>query len=179
MKKIFRRLIPEHKKIKEHKHLQIFGNLLHNPNLWHLNRYSVAWAFSIGLFCAFLPLPFQMVIAAALAIFAHANVPISVILVWVTNPFTMPPMFYFCYKVGTYLMGIPPKKFTIEISIEWLTTQIGNIWKPLWLGSLVVGTILAILGHITIRIAWRIMVNRAWQRRKRTRSQRQNHHETS
>ena len=61
-KKMIKRLMPDHHTIKNNKHLQIFGTLLHNANLWHLNRRSVAKVFAVGLFCAFIPIPFQMVL---------------------------------------------------------------------------------------------------------------------
>ena len=36
---------------------EIFGKLIYNPNLWHFNRHSVAKAFSVGLFFAWIPVP--------------------------------------------------------------------------------------------------------------------------
>ena len=82
-KKTIKRLLPDHHTIKSNKHLQIFGDLLHNPNLWHLNRRSVAKAFAVGLFCAFIPVPFQMILSASIAILVHANLPLAVSLVWI------------------------------------------------------------------------------------------------
>ena len=38
--------------------VKFFGHSLHNPNLWHLNRFSVSWAVSVGLFMAYVPVPF-------------------------------------------------------------------------------------------------------------------------
>ena len=97
--------MPDHQTIKEHKHLKIFGKLLHDGNLWHLNRRSVSGAFAVGLFCAFVPIPSQMILAAAIAIIIRVNLPISVALVWISNPITMPPIFYAAYKFGAYVMG--------------------------------------------------------------------------
>ena len=106
-KKTIKRMMPDHQTIKENKYLKIFGNLLHNANLWHLNRHSGAKAFAVGLFFAFIPVPFQMVLAAGAAILFHANLPLAIALVWLTNPLTMPFIFYACYLVGTWVLAVP------------------------------------------------------------------------
>ena len=96
-KRFLKRYMPKEHDIRNHKHMRYFGKLLHDPNIWHLNRRSVAGAFSVGLFMAMVPVPFQMILAAAAAIPCRVNLPISVGLVWITNPLTMPAIFYFCY----------------------------------------------------------------------------------
>ncbi|MBA1330154.1 ATP-binding protein, partial [Candidatus Endoriftia persephone str. Guaymas] len=92
-KHLIKRLTPDHEMIRNHRHLQCFGKLLHDANLWHLNRRSAAGAFAVGLFMAFIPVPFQMILAAGAAILFRVNLPLSVALVWVTNPITIPPIF--------------------------------------------------------------------------------------
>lgn len=169
-KNFFKRYLPAAQKIKEHKHLQIFGKLLHSSNLWHLNRYSVTMACSIGIFCAFMPIPFQMVLAAALAIIFSANLPISVVLVWISNPLTMPPIFYFTYKIGTLILDLPPKISQSSVSLQWFFGELQHIWKPLFLGSFICGIVAALLANIIMRFIWRITVLRSWHKRKQTRT---------
>jgi len=49
-KKFIKRFMPDHQQIRNHKTLnRVFGNLLHDPNLLHMNRRSVSGAFFVGL----------------------------------------------------------------------------------------------------------------------------------
>ncbi len=162
---LLKRFAPDHQSIRDHKHMQIFGKLLHDPNLWHLNRRSVAGAFAVGLFWAMIPMPFQMVAAAAAAIVFRVNLPISVALVWISNPITMPPIFYFNYLVGTWLLPAHQPLGNVQMTMEWLSHSLGEIWQPLYLGSVVVGLILATLGYLGIRGFWRWHVLRQYRRR--------------
>ena len=144
----------------------MFGRLLHDPNLWHLNRRSVSGAFAVGLFWAFIPVPIQMVLSAATAIPARVNLPISVALVWITNPLTIPPMFYFNYLVGTWILGTSSEQIEFELTVEYLTESMASIWQPLYLGSLVCGTIAATVGYFGMRGLWRLYVVRHLRKRR-------------
>ncbi len=48
-----------------------------------------------------------MVIAAVLATLLNANRPAAIAPVWITNPFTLPPLFLLTYWVGTFLWPGP------------------------------------------------------------------------
>ena len=174
-RKIFNKYLPDPKRIKESKILSIFGSWLHEPQLWHLNRYSAAGAFAVGLFCAFIPVPFQMIIAAGLAIWLRVNLPISVALCWITNPLTIPPMFYFAYQVGAWVLSTPETEFAFELSMDWLTTGLVLIWKPFLLGCLICGISVALLGYTTINLFWRYHVVMAWKARQEKWKQRIKH----
>lgn len=173
-KKFLKRYMPDHNKIRNHKQLnRVFGTLLHDPNLLHLNRRSVSGAFAVGLFFAFVPLPTQMIMAAGAAILFRVNLPLSVGLVWLTNPLTIPPMFYFCYKLGTWILGTPLLDIEFQLSWEWLATEMTHIWQPFLLGCAVAGTGSAILGWVGIRFIWRCHVARHLKRRKAARAARE------
>ncbi|MDO6427890.1 DUF2062 domain-containing protein [Thalassotalea sp. 1_MG-2023] len=164
-KKTIKKLLPDHQKIKANKHLQIFGDLIHNGNLWHLNRRSVAKAFAVGLFCAFIPIPFQMVLAAGLAIIVHANLPLSIALVWITNPVTMPAIFYFCYVVGTWILGKQEQAFAFVPSWQWVVDSVSTIGPSFLLGCAVLATLFSLIGYFGIHGLWRYSVNKAWKKR--------------
>jgi hypothetical protein len=171
-KNFIKRYMPDHKKITNNKQLnKVFGSLLHDPNLFHLNRRSVSMAFFVGLFLAFVPLPSQMIMAAAAAIYLRCNLPITVGLVWITNPVTMPPIFYFAYKVGAWILGTPEHKFTIDLSWEWLSTELAAIWEPFLLGCTVCGLFFGALGYVSIRLLWRLHIINTIKARKEKRRQ--------
>lgn len=165
-KKLIKKIMPDHHKIKSNKHLQIFGDLLHNGNLWHLNRRSVAKAFAVGLFFAFIPVPFQMIFAAGIAIIVHANLPLSIALVWITNPLTMPAIFYFCYVVGTWIVGGSDKEFAFEANWQWVVDSLSTIGPAFLLGCIVCATAFALIGYYGIHWLWRYSVAKEWKKRE-------------
>ena len=169
-KHLIRRFAPDHQALREHRHLQIFGKLLHDPNLWHLNRRSVSGAFAVGLFWAMIPMPFQMVAAAATSILFRVNLPIAVALVWITNPLTMPPIFYGAYKVGAWILDTPVRNIQFELTVEWITNELSAIWQPFLLGCFISGLFFATLGNVAIRLFWRWHVNHNWRKRKQARA---------
>ena len=157
-RKFLRKYLPDPHTITQSKSLSVFGKLLHQPNLWHMNRKSVSMAFLVGLFFMWVPLPSQMIMAAGTAILLRCNLPISVALVWITNPLTMPPMFYFAYVVGNWLLGLPPEHIEFQASFEWIQHEMSVIWKPFLLGCLVLGIVSAVTGFAAVRIFWRLHI---------------------
>ena len=168
-RKFFQRFLPHPKTIKENKTLQIFGDWLHEPNLWHLNRRSVAGAFAVGLFFAWMPVPFQMVLAACTAIWIGTNLPLSVVLVWITNPVTITPMFYLAYVVGTWVIGEPMTDFSFELSFDWLLNELSAIWQPFLVGCFILAASSSLLGYLIINGIWRYSVLSRRSARKRRR----------
>ena len=154
MKKILKRLSPDPESLKSHKHLGWLSKHLHDASLWNFNRRSISKAFAVGLFCAFIPVPFQMLLAAPAAVIFSANLPLSVALVWITNPFTMAPIYYACYKLGAWILGVGIEQDFI-MSLEYVWEVFGLIWQPFLLGCLVVSTVSAFVGYWTIQFIYR------------------------
>lgn len=172
-RKLIKRYIPDSEWIKKQKSLQLLGSWIHDPDIWHLTRHSVSMACFIGLFVAFIPLPIQMILAALAAILFRANLPVAIILVWVSNPLTMPALFYLAYKVGVAVIGVTPEPgFTFELSWQWLSTGIVHIWQPFILGCLLCGSFFGLAASAFIRYAWRWHTVRRWHQRRLKRERR-------
>ncbi|MFO7529880.1 MAG: DUF2062 domain-containing protein [Marinobacter sp.] len=165
-KKFMKRYLPSPERVQSMKSLHFLGDILHEPNLWHINRHSVARAFLIGIWFCFIPMPFQMLAAALFAIWFNANLPLSVALVWISNPVTMPPMFYFNYKIGAWILNRPVLAFEFELSWPWISERLVDIGIPLYLGSLICATVFACLSYLAIQYLWRRKIRSDWRERR-------------
>ncbi|HPY41280.1 MAG TPA: DUF2062 domain-containing protein [Thiolinea sp.] len=168
-KRFFKKFAPHPDTITQNKYMRFLGNSLFLPALWHFNRHSVAKAFAIGLACMWIPSPGQSILAAALAIFFRANIPMAVALVFVTNPVTGPPMYYGAYILGARLLGQPQLPH-FEMNLEWLGATFGQIWEPMIVGCLVVAVISAVLGYYGIQFFWRFHIHQKLKQRKERQS---------
>ena len=169
-RKFFRRILPSRDYIARIPLITRLGSWLHHAPLWHLNRHSVAGAFAVGLFAAFMPVPSQMVLAAIFAILVNVNLPLSVALVWISNPITMPPLFYMAYRIGVEVLNMTEQPFAFELSLSWFQQQLGLILTPFLLGCLICGVSAGLCGYITVRLFWRYNVIYNWRKRQQQRA---------
>ena len=165
-KALFKRYLPQLIRIKDHPKLRFFGARLHDPQLWHFNRHSLAGGMGIGLFAAFLPMPLQMFPAAALSIFFRVNLPLAVSLVWISNPFTMPPIIYITYQLGTWVLGDNVQAMEFNFSSDWVINTVSQGWLPFVVGSLVLSFLSGIIGYLGVQVLWRVHVRRTWKQRQ-------------
>lgn len=165
-KKLLKKLFPNLDAMRHNQSLEMFGHAGREPNLWHLNRRSVSRGIALGLFCAFVPIPGQMILAAALAIIVRANIPLAVIFVWVSNPITMPALFFTAYKFGTILLGVDLQPFQFEFSLNWLFTELQDRWQPFLVGCISFGALVSAVAYVIVQVYWRSYVSNVWQKRK-------------
>lgn len=176
-RKYFRKYLPDHATVREHRLLRPFQAWLKHPNLWHLNRHSVAGGLAAGLFGGLAPGPIQMGIAAILAILFRVNLPVAVITTLYTNPFTWPPLIVAAYWLGSLVTGGNGAGFQ-EFSFDWHNQPWSEF--PLvfgeWLmglgvtfliGDLILACLLAVLGYAAAQLAWRLHVLAYLRRRRR------------
>jgi len=91
-------------------------------------------------------------------------------LVWLTNPITMPPVFYCTYKMGAWVMGIPARALPEHLTWEWISGELSLLWQPFLLGSVICGILVGILGYLLTEGYWRWWIGRSWRRRRALRN---------
>lgn len=180
-RKYFRKYLPDHATVREHRLLKPFGALLKHPNLWHLNRHSVAGGVAAGLFGGLAPGPVQMGIAAVLAVVFRVNLPVAVITTLYTNPFTWPPLILAAYWLGSLVTGGNVAAFQ-DFQFDWGTQPwsefpavfahwLWGLGATFLIGDLILACLLAVLGYAGVQLAWRLHV-RAYLKRRRLRPSR-------
>ena len=140
------------------------------PMVWHLNRRSVAGGVAVGLFVSWVPLPMQMLLAAILAAVLRVHVPVSVVMVWFTNPLTVAPLLYAAWRSGSMILGRPVLAEPLTFSGSSILTSAGYAWPTLLTGMLFCACISAVLGFCATMLIWRIHAVRRWRIRKERRA---------
>ncbi|HEX4918126.1 MAG TPA: DUF2062 domain-containing protein [Limnobacter sp.] len=152
-----------------------FKRYLGHPNVWALNRRSVAGAVAAGLFCGLIPGPFQVFGTLLWVLVAKVNLPVAVVTTLYTNPITIVPLYVFAVAYGQFILGgvadasmapVPPWVWS-----QWQASLAAYMNWMLDLGpALAVGLpatmfTFAVLGYCTVRLAWRAGVVFAWRQR--------------
>lgn len=99
-----------------------------------------------------------------MAILFRVNLPLSVVVVWVSNPLTWLPLYGAGYLLGAKILGREIVSFN-EMTMSWLMSQV----IPLWLGSLILGSLLSLTGYLATRALWRLHIVRSWEKRRKCR----------
>jgi len=118
-----------------------------------INRKSISRGTFLGLFIAFIPMPMQMLAVILFTPFFKFNVPIAISMVWLTNPITMPFVYYIEYKTGIFLLnrnGLDD----IELTLDWFSRNWDSIVLPLYIGTAPYSLLIPPLIYYIINILW-------------------------
>ena len=134
----------------------------------HSSAHDLAMGAAIGFFVGMLPIMgIQMVVAAAIAVIFRVSKIAAIIPVWISNPFTFIPLYGFNYWLGHVLTGWGPtheEYRTVIHQVQELmhnsgffegivesTKLFGSMGQEavysLCIGSLLVGTVAALIGY--------------------------------
>jgi uncharacterized protein (DUF2062 family) len=178
-RKLFRKYLPRPEAVLAKPWCGPFRPWLSHPNLWHLNRRSVAGAVAIGLFAGLIPGPFQMLAALLLAVPLRRNIPVALAVTFYTNPFTIVPLYVLAYGYGRLLLRGRWEADIVRFEWDWsdFVGSLDGLWqwalslgRPLVIGLIALAITLAVLGYFVVDLAWRAHVAASWRARARRRS---------
>ncbi|MBD2093194.1 DUF2062 domain-containing protein [Microcoleus sp. FACHB-1515] len=123
---------------------------------------AIARGFAVGVFAGLFPLfGLQTIIGIALAILVRGNKIMAAAGTWISNPITNLPIFFFNFKVGSWLFDANHLSIDFTTLHNWETlSTIGIELIAVWLaGCLLVASISAIISYfLSLRLVhrWRM-----------------------
>ncbi len=148
-----RALVPRREQLEANPWLRGLAPYLANPKLWQWSRRGVAMGVAIGLFIGFLVPVAQILLAAAAAVFLRANVPVAALGTLVTNPLTIPPIYYAAYHLGAWATGASATAVSLADPFS-IWESLGSIGVPLFTGLAITASFAAVASYLLISRAW-------------------------
>jgi uncharacterized protein (DUF2062 family) len=133
-----------------------------------VNRRMITRGVAVGLFWGFIPMPMQMLAVMATTPFLRFNVPIAISMVWLSNPITMPPMYYMEYLTGNFLLGREGID-DIELTMSWFTENFDDILVPLYVGTAFYSIVVTGIVYVVLNRLWVNSVHSEKKERKYSR----------
>ncbi len=106
--KKFMRPLPRRSNVHRYPILKLFSKTAYERSyLWSFRGRYVVPAIFWGVWVAMLPIVgVQMLVVFFLSLVLRANLPVIVALQWISNPFTMGPIYYADYKIGMEVLRL-------------------------------------------------------------------------
>ena len=164
--------MPTREEMAENRWLAPIAHRFLSPELWRFTRRSVPRGIALGLFAAFIVPVGQIFLAAFLALPARANVPLSAVATFVTNPFTLPFWLLVANKVGRFVLKVDAVTTGVAndelASGRWaFAIEAFEVAGVTAFGFIVLSIVSAAAGYLLSSVIWRWVVGRKRQRRLR------------
>lgn len=118
---------------------------------------KIAMSFAVGVFLGMSPLiGLHTVLGLAAAWIFRLNKFVTIIGVFITNPWTIVPIYTFSTWFGAKLLGIKKVIPDIDwnnISFSYLLKEMEHLLWPFVLGTTLVGVLSAVIGYVIIHHA--------------------------
>ncbi len=181
-KRRLRRWFPSAQTLQETKGFGWLSHYLHrHPMLWVMHRRGVARGVALGIGIGVFPVPLQMPVAMLLAVALRANVAAAAAATWLTNPFTMAPIWALSAYLGSFIVPqqapITPPPALVNWHWASPTTWPSALWEQIvsWGPALLVGfplagLLLGTLAYAVVYWGWALLIRQERLRRLKRRS---------
>ena len=177
-----RRWLPTAQTLESTRGFGWLGHYLHrHPMLWVMHRRGVALGVALGIGIGVFPVPLQMPMAMLAAVALRANVAAAAAATWLTNPFTMAPIWALAAYLGSFVLPqaaaatVTPAQAPWDWAAPttWPSAALEQIvsWGPsLLVGFPLAGLALGTAAYAAVYWGWAVLIRRErLRRRQRTR----------
>ncbi|WP_258319714.1 DUF2062 domain-containing protein [Qipengyuania flava] len=169
--------MPSREEMARNKYLRPIAHRFLTPELWRFTRRSVPRGVALGIFAGFIIPVGQIFLAAFMALPARANVPLSALVTFITNPFTFPFWAVVANRLGAFILKIDLATTGGAAQEEinsgrwaWLVEMFEGVGVTVLVtifGFTVLAVVGAAIGYLFAGVVWRFVVARKRQRRLR------------
>ena len=158
------RPLPRRSNVHRYPVLKWFSGMARRRSfLWSFRSREMVIALFLGLIVAFMPLVgLQMLIVFFIALWFRANLPVIVAVQWVSNPFTMGPIYFADYQIGLAIMELfsiaPEPNPLLQPDYDWAHFELRDLgalldtFPPMMLGGLALGSFIGLV--VSVAYKW-------------------------
>jgi uncharacterized protein (DUF2062 family) len=180
-KRRLRRWLPTAQALEQTRGIAWLGRYLRqHPRLWVLHRRGVALGVALGIGIGVFPVPLQMPVAMMAAVALRGNVAAAAAATWLTNPFTMAPIWALAAFLGSFVVPHGARSAPSPALDNWAwnapSTWTAALWEQatswgpaLLAGFPLAGALLGLTAYALVYWGWAVLI-RIERRRRRARS---------
>ncbi|WP_319406055.1 DUF2062 domain-containing protein [uncultured Desulfosarcina sp.] len=132
-----------------------FGQMLVRMRQLEGSPHNLALGMAVGIFVSITPIiPLQTIVAVFLAFLLRGSKSAAALGTWLSNPLTIPLVYYANYKLGCTLLGY--QKTLDSIAFDSFSQLMGlglEVTRAMIVGGVVIGAILGVAAYfITFRV---------------------------
>jgi uncharacterized protein (DUF2062 family) len=132
-----------------------FGQMLVRMRQLEGNPHHLALGMAVGIFVSITPIiPFQTLVAIALAFLVRGSKSAAVLGSWLSNPLTIPVVYFANYKLGCALLGYQKTLDNIAFDSFADLMELGlEVTLAMIVGGVIIGAVLGTLAYVvTLRV---------------------------
>ncbi len=165
------RPLPRRSNIHKYPILKWFSETAYKRSyLWSFRGKNIIPALFWGVWIAMLPIVgLQMLVVLFLALWLRTNLPVMIALQWISNPFTMGPIYFADYQIGMVffkLVGIEyDRNRMLNSEYEWSEFNFSDLielidtFPPMFVGGSIIGISLGVVAVFLYKAMAKIYKN--------------------
>lgn len=174
-----RSIMPTREEMARNRFIRPYAHRVLRSELWRFTRRSVPRGVALGIAAGIIIPLGQIFVAALLALPFRANVPVAAVTTFITNPATIPFVWWFANWVGSTLLQVDQSTMIAPVSTAMQQTEFDRFLE--WLtgetlvtafGLVALASICSSVGYLLSAWGWRWWVARKRMRLIRMRRER-------